>query len=659
MIPQETVDKILDYAKVEEVVGDFVTLKRQGANYLACCPFHNEKTPSFTITPSKGFYYCFGCHEGGNAVGFLMKHENMTYVDALRYLARKYNIEIIEEEQSTEDLIARQHNESLYLVSEFAQKFFASNLDDGEGRALGYQYYKSRGLEDETIRKFGLGWCPSDRYALLNSARQAGYKEEYLIETGLCIKVEDNGKVYDRFHDRAVFPIYSLSGRVIAFSGRTLRSDKTVAKYVNSPETPIYNKSRTLFGMYFAKQQIAKENKCILVEGNLDMISLHQLGITNCVASCGTSLTVEQIRQIKRFTENVTIIYDGDSAGIHAAIRGIGLVLQEGLNVKIVLLPDGQDPDDFSKTHTLQEFKDFIAENERDFITFKTDLLLDDIADDPLKKAELINDIADTIALIPDEVKRATYTESTARRFEMDKATLARRVSGTRVHVEEDQKKQWERERREREREEAEKASAEVVTTNVTLNGATGKKRIVLPPILEAAEKSLMDFILRSGTEIMKFTKDSEFYTEEPMTVADFIDSSLGSDNIILSNEAFRLTYDSYFELYDKGLEQEEIIRALVASQDMDVVRTTVEMTVQKYEVTEKHLKNSMTNTTTILTHEVPRAIILYHVRLMDKQLEDCRKKLKDPMEDTMAIMKEISRINQQRNILNNKLGRI
>ena len=659
MIPQETVDKILDYAKVEEVVGDFVTLKRQGANYLACCPFHNEKTPSFTITPSKGFYYCFGCHEGGNAVGFLMKHENMTYVDALRYLARKYNIEIIEEEQSTEDLIARQHNESLYLVSEFAQKFFASNLDDGEGRALGYQYYKSRGLEDETIRKFGLGWCPSDRYALLNSARQAGYKEEYLIETGLCIKVEDNGKVYDRFHDRAVFPIYSLSGRVIAFSGRTLRSDKTVAKYVNSPETPIYNKSRTLFGMYFAKQQIAKENKCILVEGNLDMISLHQLGITNCVASCGTSLTVEQIRQIKRFTENVTIIYDGDSAGIHAAIRGIGLVLQEGLNVKIVLLPDGQDPDDFSKTHTLQEFKDFIAENERDFITFKTDLLLDDIADDPLKKAELINDIADTIALIPDEVKRATYTESTARRFEMDKATLARRVSGTRVHVEEDQKKQWERERREREREEAEKASAEVVTTNVNLAGATGKKRIVLPPILEAAEKSLMDFILRSGTEIMKFTKDSEFYTEEPMTVADFIDSSLGSDNIVLSNEAFRLTYDSYFELYDKGLEQEEIIRALVASQDMDVVRTTVEMTVQKYEVTEKHLKNSMTNTTTILTHEVPRAIILYHVRLMDKQLEDCRKKLKDPMEDTMAIMKEISRINQQRNILNNKLGRI
>ncbi len=659
MIPQETVDKILDYAKVEEVIGDFVTLKRQGANYLACCPFHNEKTPSFTISPSKGFYYCFGCHEGGNAVGFLMKHENMTYVDALRYLARKYNIEIIEEEQSADDIIARQHNESLYLVSEFAQKFFASNLDDGEGRALGYQYYKSRGLEDETIRKFGLGWCPSDRYALLNSARQAGYKEEYLIETGLCIKVEDSGKVYDRFHDRAVFPIYSLSGRVIGFSGRTLRSDKTVAKYVNSPETPIYNKSRTLFGMYFAKQQIAKENKCILVEGNLDMISLHQLGITNCVASCGTSLTVEQIRQIKRFTENVTIIYDGDSAGIHAALRGIGLVLQEGLNVKIVLLPDGQDPDDFSKTHTLQEFKDFIARNERDFITFKTDLLLDDIADDPLKKAELINDIADTIALIPDEVKRATYTESTARRFEMDKATLGRRVSGTRVHVEEEQKKQWERERKERERAEAEKASGEVVTETVDLGGATGKKRVVLPPILEAAEKSLMDFILRSGTEIMKFTKDSEFYTEEPMTVADFIDSSLASDNIVLSNEAFRLTYDAYFELYDKGLEQEDIIRALVASQDTDVVRTAVEMTVQKYEVTEKHLKNSMTNTTTILTHEVPRAIILYHVRLMDKQLEDCRKKLKDPTEDTMEIMKEISRINQQRNILNNKLGRI
>ncbi|MBR4408337.1 MAG: DNA primase, partial [Bacteroidales bacterium] len=315
MIPQETVNQILDAAQIVDVVGDFVTLKRRGANYVACCPFHNEKTPSFYVSPSKGIYKCFGCGKSGTAVGFIMEHENLTYVEALRYLARKYGIEVNEKEESAEDIAARQRSESLLLVSEAAGKFFADSLSTEEGRTIGLAYFKSRGLEEETIKKYGLGWAPRSRHALLDYAKSAGYKEEYLVDTGLCVK-HDDGKLSDRFYDRVMFPVHSVSGRVIAFGGRTLRTDKTIAKYVNSPETEIYDKSRSLYGIYFAKNEISRSQKCYLVEGYLDVLSMHQLGITNVVASSGTSLTVPQIRLIKKFTENVTIMYDGDSAGI-------------------------------------------------------------------------------------------------------------------------------------------------------------------------------------------------------------------------------------------------------------------------------------------------------------------------------------------------------
>ena len=338
MIPYETVDRILDTAQIADVVGDFVTLKKRGANYTACCPFHNEKTPSFYVSPSKGIYKCFGCGKSGTAVGFVMEHESLSYVEALKYLAKKYHIEVVEKEETAEEIAQKQRNESLLLVSEYAGKFFKDSLQTPEGQAIGYQYFKSRGLEDETIRKYGLGWAPTDRRALSEAARAAGYKEEFLTETGLCIRYDD-GRLVDRFFDRVIFPIHSVSGRVIAFGGRTLKTDKTVAKYVNSPSTEIYDKSRSLYGIYFAKNEISRQDKCILVEGYLDVLSMHQLGITNVVASSGTSLTVDQIRLIRKFTSNVTIIYDGDSAGIKAALRGIGLVLKEGLNVKIVLLP--------------------------------------------------------------------------------------------------------------------------------------------------------------------------------------------------------------------------------------------------------------------------------------------------------------------------------
>ncbi|MBO8448920.1 MAG: DNA primase, partial [Bacteroidetes bacterium] len=431
MIPRDTVDKILDSAQIVDVVGDFITLKRQGANFIACCPFHNEKTPSFYVSPAKGIFKCFGCGKSGTAVGFVMEHESLSYVEALRYLAKKYHIEIVEKEESAEEIAQRQRGESLLLVSEFAASFFRDSLKTPEGK-VGYAYFKSRGLEDSTIEKFGLGWAPSDRTALATAARAAGYKEEFLVDTGLCYR-RDDGKLVDRFHERAMFPIHSPSGRVLAFGGRTLRSDKTVAKYVNSPETGIYVKSRSLYGIWFARNEIVRMDRCILVEGYLDVISMHQLGIRNVVASSGTSLTVEQIRLIKKYSENVTIIYDGDSAGIKAALRGINLVLKEGLNVKVVLLPDGDDPDSFSRKHTLDEVTAFLDSHEQDFIGFKSDILLAEAGDDPLKKAALINDIADTVAMIPDAVKRSVYVETCSARFNISPGILFDRIKSTRI----------------------------------------------------------------------------------------------------------------------------------------------------------------------------------------------------------------------------------
>jgi len=657
MIPQETVERILSLAKVEEVIGDFVTLKRQGANYLACCPFHNEKTPSFSVSPVKGFYYCFGCKKGGSAITFLMEHEAMSYNEALRFLAKKYGVEIQEKEETAEDLAARQRKESLYIVSEFAQKYFAGNLAEGEGRAVGYQYFKKRGLEDATIEKFGLGWCPSDSKAFYKAAIAAGYKEEYLVETGLCVK-KDNGDIYDRFHERVVFPLHSVSGRVIGFSCRTLKSDKTVAKYVNSPQTDIYDKSKFLYGIWFAKQQIAKENNCILVEGNLDMVSLHQLGLTNVVASCGTSLTVDQIRLIKRFTDNVTIIYDGDAAGIHAAIRGIGLVLKEGLNVKIVLLPDGQDPDDFTKSHTLEQVKEFIAKESKDFIAFKADMMLADAGDDPLKKAELINDLADTVALIPDPVKRAVYSDSCSAKFEISKNIFTKRVNATFEAEAEETRKRRERERRE------EASAVPVETETINLPGAEGK-RVKRPAAskLEPIENNLLDFLLNYGLETLSFATDSEYYMDPLPTVAEFIDCSLEADNVQFEEGPRRKIYELYFKYYDEGLDKDEILRRILASGDADVISKTVELTARqdapKYEVTEKYLKSSMTKQSTILIHEVPKTILLYHVKRIEQQIDSCKKRVSTNPESMNDILREIGKLNEARVKLNKKLGRI
>lgn len=660
MIPQETVERILDTVRIEDIIGDFVSLKRRGANFMACCPFHNEKTPSFSVSPSKGIFKCFGCGKSGSAVGFLMEHEGLSYTDALRYIAKKYGIEVIEEIDDPEALIARQRRESLMLVSEFAGKFFQSQLEQKEGRAVGYAYFKSRGLEDQTIRNFGLGWAPSGKKELIKAAREAGYKEEYLLETGLCTKYDD-GNVADRFYDRAMFPIHSVSGRIIAFGGRTLRTDKSVAKYVNSKESEIYVKNQSLYGIWFAKSAIVKQDQCILVEGYLDVITMHQLGITNVVASSGTSLTENQVRLIRKFTENVTIIYDGDSAGIHAALRGIGLVLEGGLNVRIVLLPDGEDPDSYSRKHTKEEVEEYISVNSQDFITFKTDMLLGEAKGDPIKRANVINEIADTIALIPDAVKRTVYVNFCADRFAVDSSILFSRIKKVR-----DNRRDEEFKRREREQARnssivsADKAQAshEVpVSDPVPSVPAYAEPAGALAP----CEEELLTFLLVHGSSELCFDRDSEFYMQEQQIVAEFIDTALAGDDIVFQNPLYRAVYDRYFELYDEGLSQEKIQQRLLNDSDAAVAKTAAGLMIDKYDITVAAFRNSLTTEGTMLVNFVPKSILAYKLKILDQELSEMTEEMSRemPMEDLTAIMMRFQESTNIRRILCEKLGRI
>ena len=640
MIPRETVGLILDTARIEEVVSDYVTLKRRGANFVACCPFHNEKTPSFYVSPSKGIFKCFGCGKSGSAVGFVMEEEHCSYADALRYLARKYNIEIHEKEETAEDIARRQHSESLLLVSEFAQKFFVSQLSTREGAACGGEYFKSRGIEPATIAKFGLGWAPAAKSSLVDAALAAGYKAEYLLDAGVAVQRED-GSLADKFRERVMFPIHSVSGRVIAFSGRTLRSDNP-AKYVNSPETEIYVKSRNLLGIYFAKSEISRLDKCILVEGNIDMVMMHQLGIRNVVASCGTSLTVEQIRLIHKFTDNITIMYDGDSAGVHAAIRGLSMILSEGMNVKVVLLPENEDPDSFSRKHTLREVQDYIEGGEKDFITFKTDLLLEQAEGDPLKKAELINDIADTIAVIPDPVKRSTYVDETARRFGVESAILFQRISGVRRSG---------------------AAGTQVQSRTEPEEPAPVQEWTEENRLLAPSEKDLLSFLLTHGCDELDFPSDSEYYGGDEdfkPSVADFIRDALEADGTKMANSAYAAVYDAYMALYDEGLAQDDIVKRLLDSPDRTVASVAAQLSTHKYMITVKAFENALTTVPSGLAAQVPRAIMCYADCRISDRLEQLRRTLSEELspEVQTASMQEMVKLQAARKRIRKMIGR-
>lgn len=680
MIPQDTVNKILDSAQIVEVISDFVSLKRRGANFIACCPFHNEKTPSFYVSPSKGIYKCFGCGKSGTAVGFVMEHESMTYVEALKYLAKKYGIEVKEKEDSPEEIAARQRSESLYLVMDFAEKFFQESLKTPEGRSIGYAYFRSRGLEDSTIEKYGLGWSPKGGSVFSREALAKGYKEEFLTATGVSIKRND-GSLIDKFYDRVMFPIHSVSGRVIAFGGRTLRSDyKTanIGKYVNSPETEIYDKSRSLYGIYFAKSEISRQDKCFLVEGYLDVLSMHQLGITNVVASSGTSLTVPQIRLIKKFTSNVTIMYDGDAAGIHAALRGIGLILKEGMNVRVVLIPDGDDPDSYSRKHTLEEMRKFLEDNEQDFITYKTDLLLGQAGNDPLKRAELINDIADTIALIPDQIKRAVYVQNAADKFGIAEDMIYARIHSSRQKMIEEERKEAERERIREER-----AEANAVVPEVSVNADVAPSQVVpeqpVPvtsaaagfesPVLQPSEKDLLGFILRNGMSPLEFESDSPYYDEEgAVPVADFIRDAL--DGHEFANTSYRRVYDEYFRLYDgdPALTQTDIVRKLMDSPDRAMADMVADFVEDRYQLTVKNFKDSMTAESSHLVLNVPKAILVYNslrVKAQEMEITERLKELKheeqtdDVMKEQFDLLIKLQKTAELRKSIVEKLGRV
>ena len=658
MIPQETVSLILDTAKIEDVVGDYVTLKRRGANYVACCPFHNEKTPSFYVSPSKGIYKCFGCGKSGTAVGFVMEEEHCSYVEALRYLAKKYHIEIQEEEESAEEIARRQRSESLLLVSEFAEKFFVSQLDTDEGRAVGRAYFRKRGLEDETVRKFGLGWAPSGRTALVDAALAAGYKMEYLLAAGVAVRHDDE-TVSDKFRERVMFPVHSVSGRGVAFSGRTLRSDNP-AKYVNSPETEIYIKSRNLLGIYFAKSEMSRLDECILVEGNIDMVMMHQLGIRNVVASCGTSLTVEQIRLIRKFTENVTIMYDGDSAGIHAALRGITMVLSEGMNVKVVLLPDGDDPDSFCRKHTLEEVRSFMASSEQDFISFKSELLLREAGGDPLKRANLINDIADTIAAIPDPVKRSTYVAATAERFKVESSILFDRIAVTRRKMLEEKSREEFRENRRREAED--RAASSSGQPAEVRQGTAERAWTEENRTLAAAERDLLCFLLTHGCDELDFESDSEYYSGDESckpTVCDFIRDALESDGTKMANSAYAAVYDAYTGLYDRGLPQDVIVKTLLDSQDRRIAAVTAELSAEKYRLSVSALRDAMTTVPSWLVAQLPKTIMLYAERRIQDRINGIRRSLAEADEQTqIGLLQEMKRLRDAQLRIKKKTGR-
>lgn len=597
-IDRETVQRILDTADIVDVVSDFVSLKRRGANYIGLCPFHNERTPSFSVSKAKGICKCFSCGKGGSPVNFIMELEQLSYQEALRYLAKKYNIEIVEHEMSEQERQEESQRESMLAVNAFALQHFESNLaDTPDGREIGLAYFRQRGINDAMIAKFHLGYAIEHGNTLLAEALAKGYNEKYLIETGLCIRSE-RGTVYDRFKGRVIYPVHSVSGKVVAFGGRTLRSDKSVAKYVNSPESIIYSKSRELYGLYQAKQSIAKKNKCILVEGYMDVISMHQSGVENVVASSGTSLTEGQIRLIHRFTDNVTVIYDSDPAGIKASLRGIDMILAEGINVKVLSLPDGDDPDSFAQSHTAQELEDYLATNEVDFIRFKTNILLKDAAGDPIARSRVITDILRTIAVIPDAVTRTVYLAECSRAFEIDEQVLMLQLSKLITERNENiERKTRQAEARnsiadlQSDSQSAESTIPVTTTQPVRPTDAPQKKIIPLEgkeKFLEPFERELLRFVLKYG---MVDLCEAEDENGQPTTLktVDYINYELLKEDIRFSVPLYQRTFNQVVALSGGSwaADQQACIKRLNEQRTADEKRIREEIGSQSMSVSE------------------------------------------------------------------------
>lgn len=539
MITPDTISNILSAARIEEVIADFVSLKRRGTNYIGLCPFHNEKTPSFTVSPAKGIFKCFGCGKAGNTVNFLMEHEHYTYPEALRFLAKRYHIEIAEEVQTPEKIQEQNEKETLFLLNQFAQKYFEQILFETEdGKAIGLTYLQERGFREEYIRKFQLGYSKEGWEDFSSHAVSEGYKSEYLVKTGLSIQKED--RLIDRFHGRVMFPIHSASGRIIGFGGRILSADKQTAKYLNSPESDIYNKSKSLYGLYYARNAMVAKNNCYLVEGYTDVISLHQAGIENVVASSGTSLTHDQVKLIQRYTQNITILYDGDPAGIKASLRGIDMILEQGMNVRIVLFPEKEDPDSFARTHRSAEVEEFIAKNAVNFILFKTRLLLKETAGDPVKKAELVKEIVNTIAIIPDAITRTFFTRECSSLLAVPEQTLMNEMNKI-LRKKFSKKLQEEGGQPYNEPEDAATAAPQI---EFDLDSS------------ESQEKEIIRLLLQFGSEsiTLKQKNGDEPEEETQLKVADLIIQDLVRDEIPFESPVCRQIFNEMAELQQKGV---------------------------------------------------------------------------------------------------------
>lgn len=626
----------MDAANIVDVVSDFVTLRKAGVNYKGLCPFHDEKTPSFVVSPSKGYCHCFSCGKGGNAVGFIMEHEQMTYPEALRWLARKYNIEIHEKELSDEDKRAASERESMFIINEWALKYFQKNLlESVEGRAIGMQYFRSRGFRDDTIEKFRLGYALQERDALARAALAKGFNEQFLIDTGLCYKKE-NGQLQDRYAGRVIFPVLTVTGRVVAFGGRILNNDKKLAKYVNSPESMIYHKSSELYGIYQAKQAITKQDRCYLVEGYIDVTSMHQSGVENVVASSGTSLTTGQIRLLHRFTNNITVLYDGDSAGIHASIRGIDMLLSEGMNIKVLLLPDNDDPDSFARKHTASDFQEYIKSHEVDFIQFKTDLLLRGVSD-PIKRSEAINSILRSVSMVKDAITRATYVAQCAHSLGMNEATLINSINKfIRGDVEEQRKEQQR-------------------TQSTTQTVATPLGQIDPQEQVSKVEYMLIQMVVRHGSDLLYKGIETDDGGTVDLNVAQYIAYDLGSDNLTFTNPLYNTMLNEAVEHSSDPKFNTEAY--FTHHTNVEISRTATEMIIDPVQLS-KSLSVRQDEDT--LRNKVIHLVLDFRHDYVEKHIRELQREIilaSGDNEKMMQLMQEYKDLQQIRNAIAKELG--
>lgn len=657
MIDRETIERIMDTAKVEEVVGDFVSLRKRGVNMIGLCPFHNEKTPSFTVSPSKNLWKCFGCGKGGKPVHFIMEHEQLSYYEALRWLAKRYHIEFKERELTDEEKREESIRESMFVINQYALQYFTETLHNSEeGKAIGLNYFRHRGLRDETIKKFCLGYSLEQRDSFAKTAIAAGYNPEIIAKTGVCYSTED-GRLQDRFWGRVIFPVHTISGKVVAFGGRVLQTNAKAAKYVNSPESEIYHKSDHLYGLYFAKQAIMQKDRCILVEGYLDVISMYQAGIQNVVASSGTSLTTGQIRLIHRFTSNVTLLYDGDKAGIKASIRGIDMLLEEGMNINVVLLPEGEDPDSYAQSHSTEEVEEFIERNKVDFIKFKTNLLLDEVGEDPIKRAGLIGDVVKSIAVVPNDILRSEYIKKCSDMLNVGEQLLVKETAKIRKARAEEAQKRTESSTRNSEESATGTASPEPVDEfqqNI-INSYSNNP-------LHHKEKAIIQFMLKNGGKLLQVPEskldNTPAFTE---TIISHLYYSFEADGIEFSHPLYRKIFQEAAEhAADLEFNPEN---HFIAHPDPEVSALTAELCGERYLLSKffSEQNSDERNELAVLFEQTTRLAIAYKLSIVDEMLKSTMARLKDPAvaADPTALqgaMEDFKFLKETQQALNNVL---